>query len=708
MSTATAPRKRRAAAPRSADEVRDRATAAYERLKAQAAARSKQVSNSARDIGDIPPVGDPVLREACEADLRTFLERCFPQAFRLGWCDDHLVLIEELQRVIERGGFRAVGMPRGTGKSTIIMRAMIWAIVRRLHPFSMIAAANAGKAEKLLRDIVTEWSHNPMLYDLWPEVAYPIRKLEGISNRAKGQLYRGQNTNIQISTKTAVFATLDGFPGTGAIVTASGLMEAVRGALHTLPDGRVIRPSMLLCDDFQTRESALSAIQCHGRTEVIQNDLVGMRGPDTPFCALVTCTVIRSDDAADRLLNREINPDWCGIRRAFIRKMPDDAAMQLWSQYGDIRAASLREHGDIRDATRFYRDHKAAMDSGSEVAWPARYSASSGEISALQHGMEWYYRSRSGFFSELQNEPQKDENESRTWLTAQDIADSRRVKLPRGVAPKGYHKLIAMVDVQQTLLYYTVAAAREDGSLHVMRYGTFPEQEDPYFTLKEARRKLSHKYPQAGDMAALSQGITEFCEWLFAQDWRSEDGGHMAPELVAFDARWKTDLVKSALSRSNHRQQLLAYMGQSYRAADKPISERKYDPGSRVGLGWVIVKRKQAGDIRNCLSDVNYWKTAFHDQMAVRIGHAGAITLYDGMHRLYSEHLTSEYATQTEGRGRTVMEWRLRVGAENHWLDSSVGCLVLASVLGCNVPEVSEATEQKRRRRIKRRTEVRT
>ncbi|NBN87607.1 MAG: hypothetical protein EBV32_00715 [Proteobacteria bacterium] len=652
VSTATAPRKRRAAAPRSADEVRDRATAAYERLKAKAAARSKEVSNSARDIGDIPPVGDPVLREACEADLRTFLERCFPQAFRLGWCDDHLVLIEELQRVIERGGFRAVGMPRGTGKSTIIMRAMIWAIVKRLHPFSMIAAANAGKAEKLLRDIVTEWSHNPMLYDLWPEVAYPIR--------------------------------------------------------HTLPDGRVIRPSMLLCDDFQTRESALSAIQCHGRTEVIQNDLVGMRGPDTPFCALVTCTVIRSDDAADRLLNREINPDWCGIRRAFIRKMPDDAAMQLWSQYGDIRAASLREHGDIRDATRFYKEHKAAMDSGSEVAWPARYSASSGEISALQHGMEWYYRSRSGFFSELQNEPQKDENESRTWLTAQDIADSRRVKLPRGVAPKGFHKLVAMVDVQQTLLYYTVAAAREDGSLHVMRYGTFPEQDDPYFTLKEARRKLSHKYPQAGDMAALSQGITEFCEWLFSQDWRSEDGGHMTPELVAFDARWKTDLVKSALSRSNHRQQLLAYMGQSYRAADKPISERKYDPGSRVGLGWVIIKRKAAGDIRNCLSDVNYWKTAFHDQMAVRIGHAGAITLYDGMHRLYSEHLTSEYATQTEGRGRTVMEWRLRVGAENHWLDSSVGCLVLASVLGCNVPEVSEATEQKRRRRIKRRTEVRT
>ncbi|MFN9292425.1 MAG: hypothetical protein ACK6EB_30485, partial [Planctomyces sp.] len=122
------------------------------------AARSRQKSASGRDIGELPPVRDPELRASCESDLRLFLETCFPAAFRLGWCDDHLVLISELQRVIEQGGFRAIGMPRGTGKSTIVMRAMIWAICRRLHPFAMIAAANAGKAERLLRDITTEVS----------------------------------------------------------------------------------------------------------------------------------------------------------------------------------------------------------------------------------------------------------------------------------------------------------------------------------------------------------------------------------------------------------------------------------------------------------------------------------------------------------------------------------------------------------------------
>lgn len=151
----------------------------------------------------------------------------------------------------------------------------------------------------------------------------------------------------------------------------------------------------------------------------------------------------------------------------------------------------------------------------------------------------------------------------------------------------------------------------------------------------------------------------------------------------------------------------MAYMGQSYRAADKPIQERKFDPGSRVGLGWVIPKRKAATDVRQILSDVNFWKTNLHDQLAIRIGHAGAVTFYDGKHRMYSEHLTAEFATETSGRGRTVMEWKLRPGAENHLLDTTVGCLVLGSVLGCNVPEISDAVERKRKRRMRRKTEVR-
>lgn len=685
----------------------DKPASKYDRHKAQEAARNRASSASGRDIGEIPPVEDLELRAACEKDLRTFLETCFPAAFRLGWCEDHLMLIEQLQAVIEKGGFRAIGMPRGTGKSTIIMRAMIWAVCKKLHPFAMIAAANSGKAERLLRDIVVEVSHNQILHDLFPEVCYPFRKLEGVANRARGQLYRGETTNISTNNKTVCFATLKDYPGTGAIIGAAGLMEAVRGALHTLPDGRVLRPSMLLCDDFQTRESAMSPLQCYGRTEVIQNDLVGMAGPDSSFCALVTCTVIRCDDAADRLLNPELHPDWCGIRRKFLRSMPSDSAMLLWSQYAEIRASSFLRHGDIREATAFYVANRAAMDDGAEASWNARFAKDRGEVSAIQHAMEWYYRSRTGFFSELQNEPESDQGDARAWLSAQDLATERNLTLPRGVVPRGYHKLVADCDVQGSLLYYTVMALRDDGSGHVIRYGTWPEQDEPYFALRDARKTLKRKYQSRGDMAALAQGVTDLADWLFSQEWKTEDGEAVNLDLAAFDARWKTDIVKQALTRSKNVKRLIAYMGQSYRAADKPIHERKFDPGSRVGVGWVIPRRKKADDIKTLMVDVNFWKTNLHDQLAIRIGHAGAVTFYDGKHRMYSEHLTSEFATETHGRGRTVMEWKLRPGSENHLFDTTTGCLALGSLLGCNVPEISDAVERKRKRRIRRKTEVR-
>jgi Terminase large subunit gpA, endonuclease domain len=695
----------RRAAPEAADESE---LSAYEQHKRDAAERSRAKSKAGRDIGPLPPVTDPELRAACESSLLTFLETVFPSAFSLGWCDDHLLLISELQRVVEQGGFRAIGLPRGSGKSTIVMRAMLWAICRRLHSFAVIAAANSGKAEKLLRDLIVELMHNGDLLALFPEVAFPFVALEGVANRARGQLYRGCQTNISTNAKTLSFATLEGHPGTGAVISAAGLLEAVRGAVHTLPDGRVIRPSLLLCDDFQTRESANSPLQCHNRNEVIQNDLIGMAGPDASFCALVTCTVIRCDDAADRLLNPAIHPDWCGIRRKFLRSMPSEDAMRLWSEYAEARATSLRTHGDIRDATKYYAENREAMDAGASASWPARFAADRGEISAVQHAMEWYYRSRTGFFSELQNEPESEEQSERAWLSAADLATERNLAMPRGVIPRDYTRLVADCDVQGSLLYYTVAALKDDGSTHVIRYGTWPEQVDPYFHLRDARKTLRRKYRNRGDMAALSQGIVDLADWLFTHEWATEDGDAIALDLAAFDARWKTVIVRQALARSDHSKRLLAYFGQSYRAGDKPIQERKFAPGSRVGVGWVLPKRKTVRECKSVTVDVNFWKTNLHDQLAIRIGHPGAVTLYDGKHRMLAEHLTGEFATETQGRGRTVMEWRLRPGAENHLLDTTVGCLVLGSMLGCNVPEVSEAVERKKRRRKRRKTEVKT
>ncbi|MFO8007905.1 MAG: terminase gpA endonuclease subunit [Candidatus Brocadiia bacterium] len=53
------------------------------------------------------------------------------------------------------------------------------------------------------------------------------------------------------------------------------------------------------------------------------------------------------------------------------------------------------------------------------------------------------------------------------------------------------------------------------------------------------------------------------------------------------------------------------------------------------------------------------------------------------LHRLFAKHLTAEYRIRTEGRGRTVDEWKLPAHKpDNHWFDCVVGCAAAASIHG--------------------------
>jgi hypothetical protein len=68
-------------------------------------------------------------------------------------------------------------------------------------------------------------------------------------------------------------------------------------------------------------------------------------------------------------------------------------------------------------------------------------------------------------------------------------------------------------------------------------------------------------------------------------------------------------------------------------------------------------------------------------------------------HRLLAEHLTAEYRVKTEGRGRTVDEWKMRPErGDNHWLDCLVGCAVAASIQGAVLLGTEGVAPAKRQR----------
>jgi len=100
--------------------------------------------------------------------------------------------------------------------------------------------------------------------------------------------------------------------------------------------------------------------------------------------------------------------------------------------------------------------------------------------------------------------------------------------------------------------------------------------------------------------------------------------------------------------------------------------------------------------------DSNHWKTFVMERLGLALGNPGAMGLYgddEKAHRLYAEHLTAEAAVKTEGRGRTVYQWKLPPHRpDNHWLDTLVGCAVGASICGAQVPGVAPSKAQGRRR----------
>lgn len=137
-------------------------------------------------------------------------------------------------------------------------------------------------------------------------------------------------------------------------------------------------------------------------------------------------------------------------------------------------------------------------------------------------------------------------------------------------------------------------------------------------------------------------------------------------------------------------------------ASTIPFSEYKRKVGDRVGHNWRIPNVQGKRQVRHVLFDTNYWKSFIYARLAVPMGDRGCLSLFGDkadLHRLFAEHITAEYRVKTEGRGRTVDEWKMRPErSDNHCLDCLVGCAVAASMQGVSLAETENTSPAKRAR----------
>ena len=664
----------------------------YDDIKSRTGERSRRVSAAGRDIGPPPAIVDPARRESCRLDFRLFCETYLPESFPLAWSPDHLRAIAKIEAAVLRGELFAFAMPRGSGKTTLCTAACLWAIVFGHRQFIVLVGSDQSIAEQMLDSIKSHLEQNNLLADDFPHTVYPVRALEGINARARGQTSEGVPTKIEWTADQITFAALPGSPSSGAAVRVAGITGRIRGLTHTRPDGKTIRPDLVLVDDPQTDESADSPSQVAKRERTLDGAVLGLCGPGVDMAGLCTVTVIRADDLADRLLDRQRNPKWQGERTKLVYEWPDND--DLWSQYAELRREGQRSGSGTAEADAFYRDRQAAMDSGSRVAWPERKAP--GDLSAIQHAWNLRIdRGESAFNAEYQNEPLTDDMTT-DKLDRRQLAD-RSTVIARGVVPHGHTKLTAFIDVQKNLLYWLVCSWSESFGGQVIAYGSYPDQGVSYYEAQSAKKTLALAKPGASFEAALYAGLEEATKMLLSREWLREDGVPMRIAQTMIDSNWgtSTDTVRKFCRSSLFSSTILPSRGRGVGATSAPMGVRR-NRGDRAGLNWVVGKTASGVQIESQY-DTNWWKTFVSARLRLGQGDPEAIMFHVGSHEMLIEHLVSEFPQRKEARGRIVDEWKLPPGQENHWWDCLVGCAVAASISGLEVASSETGTRKRKR-----------
>lgn len=669
----------------------------YELKKQRARLASRQASEDAREIGPLPAVVDPARKAAAIASFKTFCETYFKDVFYLKWSAIHLQVIAKIERVINNGEIYALAMPRGSGKTTLFQIAVLWAAITGRAELVVLIAANATRAAQLLEDIKIWLETNDLLNDDFPEICYPIRRLERVALRARGQLLNGEPTRIGWKAAELVLPMVEGSKASGACIRTAGTKGSdIRGVAYTRADGRKVRPSLAFVDDPQTRETAQSATQCDNIESVLKADVLGMAGPGRRCACCVAMTVICSNDVAERLLDKSANPEFRGERYKLLTSMPKN--LDLWEEYRQIRDNELQNDGNGAKATAFYKQHRIAMDEGAVSSWPERYNAD--EISAIQCAMNLKFRDEAAFLSEYQNEPP--EIDTRIDVITPDVVlDAGR---QRGVIPSEAHYLTAFIDVHKNLLYWALCAWTDKFSGAVVDYGTYPPQKRARFTLNDARPTLADAIPGAGLEGQIYGGLQALTAQLFDVGYKRDDDSIIELDRVLIDAGWgaSTDTIYHFIKESGKRASILPSHGRYIGAKSRPFGEYSIKRGDRVGLHWRIPSESTRNSLRRVLIDTNYWKSFVYARLTTAPGDPGRLTINGAAREnaLFLDHLTAEKRTPVEAQGRRVDEWQALPDRDNHWLDCLVGCAVGASIQGAKLDASPIFGDKPKRERV--------
>ncbi len=691
----------------------------YEQHKEDMGERMRAKALIGREIGPIPDIKDIPRRDSCRFDLEKFGYTYCASSLTTGgtsWplCDDMREAIQRIQDTTLTGSLFALGRPRGFAKTTWIRIGALWAVSYRHRRYPFIIGATAPKAIKSLTSLQNLIRFLEDYGADFPEIAFPVRRLKGITQNVRGQICLGESTMMRWDVDEIILPTVpppnnwpkewalrsDGMvPTAGSCISVSGLTgDGIRGSLTTLDTGELLRPDLVLLDDPQSRESAKSDTQNDLRIELVSGDLLGMAAPGQKMAAVMLCTPIYPGDMADVMLDDEKHPLWRGDRKPMMRSMPKN--MHEWDKYFPLYIkCAKRKPPDFTEANAYYEENRVALDEGAEPAWAECYDHES-EVSAIQSAMHLYVRDPRAFAAERQLTPLAifDAASDLPKLTVDHI-QWRHNNHDRGVVPAWATTLTCHIDVHDSLLFYSVVAWGESFGGAIIDYGAWPQQQRTYFSLRDVHPSLEKETGYSKVEQAIYAGLKGLTDDILGREWEQEQGVKMRIRQCLIDCGYKDETIFRFCRESKYAPILLASKGYGITAAKSPMADWKAQPGEKRQKGvspmWIV--RSNVGKGRYVLFDSNMTKTLLVERLLVADGDRSALKIFKGEHRLYAAHLTAEFRVRTEGRGRRVDQWEPKPGGpENHFWDTLVGATLAASIQGIVVEKTGVEKKKSR------------
>jgi hypothetical protein len=576
---------------------------------------------------------DPKRRLRNEKNTPKWLRFYMGGAFPYPWSDGHMETIHNAEQAAITGTGTAVAAPRGDGKTTCLRGVAINLVARGIVSFPVLAGWKHMDATAAYQSWLRMLCESPQFAADYPEYTQPF---EISTHKTALKQLAWADTEKHIGALVDSMLKIIILPDSQGAIAARSVQGDVKGLNATLIDGTVLRPDLLLLDDAQNPKQAENPKSVLKTIDTIENEFMGMAGPQkrlTTFCA---CTVEGEHDVSSHFLARR---GWTSARVSRILTWPaggeggdwpaekDDVQREMWDEWYRV----LLDEGEPA-ARKMYRREKKAMTAGMAVSWKHRFDKERGEPDALYSAMFDYYSKGADVFARSQQNIPIKQGVSVYELTPEIIMS--RVDRNRAAyeVPTWGQIAVAATDINHYGLHTAALSFANDQTAAVTYYDRYDAQTVPDNAPEQKRRQIifSMLVNHMDQIAALPN-VPPL--WII-------DGGYEHGTVQKFaqtytQLRGMRIVVARGYSAERYRPHGKNVIGQ----AREECHATQWPLGK--GLAW----------------NADYWREIAQRAWLGEVGAPGSCSLFRGHHQEFAQQICRERLGEKLA-GKMGMVWR--------------------------------------------------